>query len=67
MKKAKGMNGSRMGQGNLGDRAEEGEGIASSQFVGLKKDIERGSDRFWAKRGGDPNSKRSFNYGLKSG
>lgn len=36
-------------------------------FYGLKKDIEEGCDRFWAKRGGDPNKNRSYNYGKRMG
>ena len=36
-----------------------------NEIYGLKKDIEEGCERFWATRGGDPNRKSSFNYGLK--
>ena len=31
----------------------------------LKVSIHAGSDRFWAKRGGDPYSTTSYNYGDK--
>ena len=29
----------------------------------LKQSVSDGCDRFWAKRGGDPNKESSFNYG----
>ena len=31
----------------------------------LKLSIDAGSDRFWAKRGGDPSKESIFNYGDK--
>ena len=37
------------------------------EVYGLKRDIEEGCARFWAKRGGDPNKLRCYNYGKQKG
>ena len=39
--------------------------INEQEIYGLKKDIDEGCQRFWAKRGGDANKENSFNYGNK--
>ena len=41
-----------MNQDNIPNQIDEGEVIP--EFVGLSDDITKGSDHFWAKRGGDP-------------
>ena len=41
-----------MNQNNIPNQLDEGEIIP--EFIGLSDDITKGSDYFWAKRGGDP-------------
>lgn len=41
-----------MNTDNIPNQIDEGEVIP--EFVGLSDDISKGSDHFWAKRGGDP-------------
>jgi len=63
MKKSKGMTG---GSFKQPDVLDEGNDIASNQIIGIKKDIDRGAARFWAKRGlGDPGHEKGYNYGQK--
>tara|TARA_R100000808_G_scaffold1169_2_gene5518 strand:- start:11604 stop:11825 length:222 start_codon:yes stop_codon:yes gene_type:complete len=64
MRKSKGMTGGSIKQPDV---LEDGSDIDPSQIVGLKKLINDGSNRFWAKRGMvDPSTERGYHYGQKS-
>lgn len=41
-----------MNTDNIPNQIDEGEIIP--EFIGLSDDINKGSDHFWSKRGGDP-------------
>lgn len=52
----------------LSPEINEGAGMSLNEIKGLKKAVDRGAARFWAKQGmTDPGLDTGYNYGSKAG
>ena len=62
------MNKSMSGQSPLNPEVSEEPGLSLKDISGLKKAVDRGAARFWARQGmTDPGLNSGYNYGSKAG